>query len=60
MFVREANSIVETNFPETYAGASRTHDTIKQNLSSMMADFSLSDEILDDFEDEFWLFKRGC
>ena len=52
MFAREPASMIETCFQETYASLTRTDDTIRKNLAALMDDFSLSNEFIDDAEDQ--------
>lgn len=54
MFAREPASMIETYFPETYASSTRSDDVIRKSLAAVMDDFSLSDEVIVDAEDQCW------
>jgi hypothetical protein len=54
MFAREPASMIETYFPETYASSTRSDDAIRKSLSAVMDDFSLSDEVIVDADDQCW------
>ena len=54
MFIRETPSTIERHFQETYASEMRTSDAISHDLASLMDDFSLSDEPVDDLEFIDW------
>ena len=48
-------SMIDRNFQGTYASSTRIEDSIRNNLAALMEDFTLSDEIIGDNEDQFWL-----
>ena len=50
MIFNDTNSNNELFFDETYASATRTDDVIRNNLSALMNDFSLFDELSGDLD----------
>ncbi len=55
MFTKETSSIVEAAFQETYASASRVNETIQSRLTAILDDYSLADEVINEFDDIEWV-----
>jgi len=55
MFIRDTNLIIEANIQESYASVTRKDDAIKQGLSALIEDLSLSGETTGDFEIADWI-----
>ena len=55
MFINETTSMIEANYQETYASASRASDAIAHDLVALVDDFSLCDETIGDFEFSDWI-----
>ena len=55
MFTKESTSFIDTHFQETYASATRLDNAIQSSLFTVLNNFSLVDEAIDEDEDEYFL-----
>ena len=55
MIIKDKPSVIEAQYQETYASASRTSEAIQHDLEAVIDDFSLADETIGDFEFTDWI-----